>query len=98
MGSTQSPLLPHRRDDHSACAQLGERLLVCTGPNDLSEFDHFDHVKFVSAVDHAAILPECRAVVLHGGAGTTAAAMRAGVPELIFWLWLDQPVWTAGVQ
>jgi UDP:flavonoid glycosyltransferase YjiC (YdhE family) len=82
----------------AACGQLGERLLVCSGPNDLSEFDHFDHVKFVGAVDHAAILPQCRAVVHHGGAGTTAAAMRAGVPSLILWLWLDQPVWAAGVQ
>jgi len=82
----------------AACAQLGERLLVCAGPNDLSELDHFDHVKFVGAVSHAAIFPECRAVVHHGGAGTTAAAMRAGVPSLILWLWLDQPVWAAGVQ
>jgi vancomycin aglycone glucosyltransferase len=82
----------------AACAQLGERLLVCSGPNDLSEFDHFDHVKFVGAVNHAAILPECRAFVHHGGAGTTAAAMRAGVPSLILWLWLDQPVWAAGVE
>jgi vancomycin aglycone glucosyltransferase len=82
----------------AAAAQLGERLLVCAGPNDLSEFDHFDHVKFVGAVSHAAILPECRAVVHHGGAGTTAAVMRAGVPSLILWLWLDQPIWAAGVQ
>jgi vancomycin aglycone glucosyltransferase len=82
----------------AAAAQLGERLLVCAGPNDLSEFDHFDHVKFVGAVSHAAILPDCRAVVHHGGSGTTAAVMRAGVPSLILWLWLDQPVWAAGVQ
>ncbi len=82
----------------AACAQLGERLLICTGPNDLSEFDRFDHVKFVSAVNHATILPGCQAAVHHGGAGTTAAAMRAGVPSLILWLWLDQPVWAAGVQ
>ena len=82
----------------AAAAQLGERLLVCAGPNDLSEFDHFDHVKFVGAVSHAAILRECRAVVHHGGAGTTAAVMRAGVPSLILWLWLDQPIWAAGVQ
>ncbi|MDT5163568.1 MAG: hypothetical protein QOC88_462 [Mycobacterium sp.] len=79
-------------------AKLNARLLVCSGPNDLSEYDHFDHVKIVSAVNHAAILPACRAAVHHGGAGTTAAAMRAGVPSLILWLWLDQPVWGAGVQ
>jgi vancomycin aglycone glucosyltransferase len=82
----------------AACAQLNERLLICTGPNDLSEFDHFDHVKFVGAVNHAAVLPGCRAAVHHGGAGTTAAAMRAGVPSLVLWLWLDQPAWGAGVQ
>jgi UDP:flavonoid glycosyltransferase YjiC (YdhE family) len=39
----------------------------------------------------------CRAVVHHGGAGTTAAALRAGTPTLLLWLWLDQPVWAAGV-
>jgi UDP:flavonoid glycosyltransferase YjiC (YdhE family) len=82
----------------AACAQLNQRLLICTGPNDLAEFDRFDHVKFVSAVNHATILPGCQAAVHHGGAGTTAAAMRAGVPSLILWLWLDQPVWGAGVQ
>ncbi|HYY02137.1 MAG TPA: nucleotide disphospho-sugar-binding domain-containing protein, partial [Mycobacterium sp.] len=42
--------------------------------------------------------PRCQAAVHHGGAGTTAAVMRAGVPSLILWLWLDQPVWAAGVQ
>ncbi len=82
----------------TACAQLNQRLLICTGPNDLSGFDHHDHVKFVGAVNHAAILPGCEAAVHHGGAGTTAAAMRAGVPSLILWLWLDQPVWAAGVH
>ncbi|WIM89071.1 glycosyltransferase [Candidatus Mycobacterium wuenschmannii] len=82
----------------AACARLGERLLVCSGPNDLSAYDHVDGVRFVSAVNHAAVFPACRAVVHHGGAGTTAAAMRAGVPSLILWLWLDQPVWGAGVE
>jgi UDP:flavonoid glycosyltransferase YjiC (YdhE family) len=81
-----------------ACAELNERLLICAGPNDLSEFDHHHHVKIVSAVGHATVLPRCRAVVHHGGAGTTAAAMRAGVPSLILWLWLDQPMWAAGIQ
>ncbi|WP_428339278.1 glycosyltransferase [Mycobacterium sp.] len=82
----------------AACAELNERLLICAGPNDLSEFDHFDHVKMVGAIKHAAVLPGCRAAVHHGGAGTTAAAMRAGVPSLVLWLWLDQPVWGAGVS
>ena len=34
-----------------------------------------------------------RGVVHHGGAGTTAAAFRAGVPQTIAWHLGDQPVW-----
>jgi vancomycin aglycone glucosyltransferase len=82
----------------SACERLGERVLICAGPNDFSGLGHFDHVKFVSEVNHAAIFPACRAIVHHGGAGTTAAALRAGVPMLILWLWLDQPMWAAAIQ
>ncbi|MGH3971136.1 MAG: glycosyltransferase, partial [Mycobacterium sp.] len=67
----------------AACTQLGERALICSGANDCRHVTHSDHVKIVGAVDHAAIFPACRAVVHHGGAGTTAAGMRAGVPTLI---------------
>ena len=79
-----------------ACAELGERALVCSGASDFSGGLHGDHVKVVSAVNHAAVFPVCRAVVHHGGAGTTAAGMRAGVPALILWIAFDQPIW-AGV-
>jgi vancomycin aglycone glucosyltransferase len=82
----------------TACARLGERVLICPGPNDFSHVEHFDHVKVVPAVNHAAIFPACRAVVHHGGAGTTAAALRSGIPTLILWSWLDQPLWAAGVE
>jgi vancomycin aglycone glucosyltransferase len=82
----------------AASAQLGERLLVCSGPNDFSHLEQHDHVKIVRAVNHAVIFPKCLAVIHHGGAGVTAAALRAGVPMLILWLWLDQPVWAAAVE
>ena len=75
----------------AACAQLGERALICSGPNDFSRIPHFDHVKVVGAVNHAAIFPACRAVVHHGGAGTTAAGLRAGIPTLILWTgWISR--------
>jgi UDP:flavonoid glycosyltransferase YjiC (YdhE family) len=82
----------------AACTQLGERALICSGPNDFTRIPHFDHLKVVGAVNHAAIFPACRAVVHHGGAGTTAAGMRAGIPTLILWSWLDQPVWASAVK
>ena len=74
----------------AACAQLGERALICSGGSDFSDVPHFDHVKVVGAVNYAATFPACRAVVHHGGAGTTAAGLRAGVPTLILWTMPDQ--------
>ncbi|RAU90783.1 glycosyltransferase [Mycobacterium colombiense] len=81
----------------AACAQIGERALICSGPNDFTHIPPADHVKIVATVNHAAVFPACRAIVHHGGAGTTAAAMRAGVPMLILWLWLDQPIWADAI-
>jgi UDP:flavonoid glycosyltransferase YjiC (YdhE family) len=78
----------------AACAQLGERALI----SGLSGIPRAEHVKSVSTVNHAAVFPACRAVVHHGGAGTTAAGLRAGVPTLILWIAADdQPVWAAAV-
>ena len=82
----------------AACAQLGERALVCAGGSDFSDVPHFEHVKVVGAVNYAAVFPACRAVVHHGGAGTTAAGLRAGVPTLILWTGPDQPIWGARVK
>ena len=82
----------------AACAELGERALVCSGWSDFSNVPHVEHVKVVGAVNHAAIFPACRAVVHHGGAGTTAAGLRAGVPTLILWMLGDQPNWGAVVK
>jgi UDP:flavonoid glycosyltransferase YjiC (YdhE family) len=81
-----------------ACAQLGERALVCAGWSDFSQVPHFEHVKVVSAVNYAAVFPACRAVVHHGGTGTTAACLRAGVPMLILWRWPDQHIWGVRVK
>jgi UDP:flavonoid glycosyltransferase YjiC (YdhE family) len=78
-----------------ACAQLGERALICAGANDVTHVPHSDHVKVVDAVNHAVIFPACRAVVHHGGPGTLVAGMRAGVPTLILWIGADQPIWAA---
>jgi UDP:flavonoid glycosyltransferase YjiC (YdhE family) len=81
----------------AACAQLGERALICSAGTDFSDVPQFDHVKVVGAMNYAAIFPACRAVVHHGGAGTTAAGLRAGVPTLILWTVPGQVVWAAQV-
>jgi vancomycin aglycone glucosyltransferase len=81
-----------------ACARLGERALICTGASDFANAPHSDQVKVVGAMNHAAIFPACRAVVHQGGAGTTAAGMRAGIPTLILWHPTnDQQIWGEAV-
>jgi UDP:flavonoid glycosyltransferase YjiC (YdhE family) len=81
-----------------ACLQLGERALICAAASDFNAIPRFDHAKVVGAVNYAAIFPACRAVVHHGGSGTTAAGMRAGIPTLILWSTSDQPIWAAQVS
>uniref|UniRef100_UPI003F99EB17 glycosyltransferase n=1 Tax=Mycobacterium sp. TaxID=1785 RepID=UPI003F99EB17 len=82
----------------AACAQLGERALVCGGWSDFSEASHFEHVKVVGAMSYAAAFPACRAVVHHGGGGTTAAGLRAGVPTLILSTFGEQAIWGAALK
>jgi UDP:flavonoid glycosyltransferase YjiC (YdhE family) len=82
----------------AACTELGERALIYSGANGSNRIPHFDHVKLVGPVNYGATFPACRAVVHHGGAGTTAAGLRAGIPTLILWAVADQPIWAAQVK
>ena len=81
----------------AACAELGERALIYSAASDSHCVSDSDHVKLVGPVNYAAIFPSCRAVVHHGGAGTTAAGLRAGIPMLVLWDVADQPLWGAQV-
>jgi UDP:flavonoid glycosyltransferase YjiC (YdhE family) len=82
----------------NACAQLGQRALVCAGWSDFSQVSHPPHVKVVQALNFAAVFPACRAIVHHGGAGTLAAGMRAGVPQLILAMMADHLMWAAQLK
>jgi UDP:flavonoid glycosyltransferase YjiC (YdhE family) len=77
----------------AACAEIGERALICSAETDFSDVPHLEHVKTVGAVNYAAAFPACRAVVHHGGTGTTAAGLRAGVPTLVLPTFGDQTLW-----
>lgn len=77
----------------TACAELGERALICAGGTDFGDLPIADHVRVVGPVNYADVFSACRAVVHHGGSGTTAASLRAGSPTLILWSSADQPYW-----
>ena len=82
----------------SACAELGERALICAGWSDFGDVPPSDRVKVVGGVNYAAVFPKCRAVVHHGGSGTTAASLRAGVPTLILSMDANQALWGTQVK
>ena len=81
-----------------ACAELGERALIYCGAECCEPTPHPERVKLVGPVDYTTILPRCRAAVHHGGAGTTAASLRAGLPTLILWDVADQFIWATQVK
>jgi UDP:flavonoid glycosyltransferase YjiC (YdhE family) len=82
-----------------ACARLGARALICSGASGFGDVPQSDQLKVVDAVNHAVIFPMCRAVVHQGGAGTTAAGARAGIPTLVLWHPIsDQQIWGDAVE
>ena len=51
------------------------------------------HQNFVDAVPFSWLFPRVAAVVHHGGAVTTSAGLRAGVPSIVIPFFGDQPFW-----
>ena len=69
------------------------RAILATGWGGLEEIDVPDTVHVIEGAPHDAIFNHVSAVVHHGGAGTTAAGLRAGLPTLVCPLAMDQPFW-----
>ncbi|WGV29115.1 glycosyltransferase [Halotia branconii] len=47
----------------------------------------------VKDVPHDWLLPQVSAMIHHGGASTTAAVLRAGIPSIVVPFFADQPIW-----
>lgn len=78
---------------------LGVRALISAGWGRLSALDpDADDVAVVGNVDHVAVLPRCAAAVHHGGAGTTATSLAAGVPTVVCSVFADQPFWGRRIE
>jgi len=55
------------------------------------------HVLIIKGAPHEWLFPRCAAAIHHGGAGTTAASLRAGIPTIIFPVLADQPFWAGRI-
>ncbi len=76
-----------------ALAQSGQRGILATGWGGLQTRALPDTVFKIESAPHDWLFPQMAAVVHHGGAGTTAAGFRAGVPTIICPFFGDQPFW-----
>jgi len=76
-----------------ALTQTRQRGILSTGWGGISNSNLPDHIFKVESVPHDWLFPKMAAVVHHGGAGTTAAGIRAGVPSITIPFFGDQPFW-----
>ena len=86
------------RDCIKACQLLGQRgILLTQHPEQLpaelpQDIQHFAYLPF------SEVLPRALALVHHGGIGTTAQAIAAGIPQVIRPMAHDQPDTAARVE
>jgi sterol 3beta-glucosyltransferase len=71
----------------------GVRAVFAAGWGGLQVASLPDTICGIDHVDHDWLFPQVAAVVHHGGAGTTAAGLHAGVPSVICPFGVDQPFW-----
>jgi len=75
----------------------GERAVVLTGWQDW-EAPPGGEVLLLPAAPHDWLFPRCKAIVHHGGAGTTAAGVRSGTPAVVVPFAGDQLFWARRLQ
>ena len=71
----------------------GQRAVLLGGWTDLGGAGLPDTILKVDSIPHDWLFPRVAAAVHHGGAGTTAASLRAGVPTVVAPFFADQPFW-----
>jgi sterol 3beta-glucosyltransferase len=74
-----------------ALEQAGQRAILLGGWSELSSRELPASILHIDSVPHDWLFPRMAALVHHGGAGTTAAGLRAGVPSVIVPFTADQP-------
>ncbi|HEV2581001.1 MAG TPA: glycosyltransferase [Ktedonobacteraceae bacterium] len=76
------------RESILAC---GARALLINAPENSDSPEQRENVLQIPFAPFSAIFPMCAAVIHHGGIGTIAQCLRAGVPSLVVPGGIDQP-------
>jgi len=81
-----------------ALRRAGCRGVLARGWGGIAASDLPETIHLLDRVPHDGLFPRVAAVVHHGGAGTTAAGLRAGRPTVICPFFGDQPFWGRRVR
>jgi len=76
-----------------ALKQTRQRGIILTGWGGWSPDPLPEDIFAIDAVPHDWLFPRCKVIIHHGGAGTTGAGLRAGVPNIVVPFAGDQPFW-----
>ena len=76
-----------------ALARTGQRGLLVSGWGGLTRMDLPREMFMLESAPFDWLFPQVRAAVIHGGIGTTAASMRAGIPTIVVPFTADQFFW-----
>ncbi|MEA2880590.1 MAG: sterol 3beta-glucosyltransferase [Hyphomicrobiales bacterium] len=77
----------------AALRENGTRAIVLTGWGALQAVAPDDHIFVLEEAPHAWLLPQMKMMMHHGGAGTTAACLRAGIPSVPVPFFADHMFW-----
>ena len=80
-----------------ALARTGQRGVLSSGWGGLKKENLPETVFMVGSMPHSWLFPKIAAVVHHGGVGTTAASLCAGIPAVVTPFFGDQPFWAQRV-
>ena len=75
----------------------GQRGILAAGWGGIDNANMSGNIFSLDSAPHAWLFPRMAAVVHHGGAGTTGAGFRAGVPSILVPHLGDQPFWAKQV-
>ncbi len=76
-----------------ALAQTNQRAILLSGWSGLQKANIPDSIFMIDSIPHSWLFPRVSAVIHHGGASTTAAGLKAGVPSIVIPFFGDQPFW-----
>ncbi len=80
-----------------ALERTGQRGILLAGGSGLKTGRLTSNVLSLDTVPHGWLFSRVCAVVHHGGAGVTGAALRAGLPSVVVPIFADQPFWGSRV-